>query len=524
MLNGDHRDLNSVQSCSDPLKERIKQMMIDQELVFVGQSELRSITPGYKQKTVDLQLSADEFIRQSAHDLSGKEALGGSFPVVSRNSFQHTASFALNRSLTIAEDTSKRVIEQSSWMGKRPYGSSPDIIDIENPYTSYSNNDKHELDWFFGKNILMGSSQNRTRHVYYGSSSRRPFYDVGLTRQRQTFCNMGFDGDSVATNTSLLHERFKLDLNTVQHEDSPCVSFRPSGIVNQEATAFSAMTEKSCSPCTVVSYVKPTSWKDSNFSSSAAIRGVGQNSVDIAGGKLSRGIKSEVNEGKIVLIDLDSDSGEELCNSGDPKIESVGSTSKLFNGFACEIDMENVRKPFSSSDEKAHSGVLEQRSSESPDSTIHCISSKAAEFDVAEQKAVEILVQISLTKLSYSKVSESEEDDTPQRSSESYEAMVLNMKECGPDDYCASSNATVEVVSEKKDSRYKLKRGTRMKDFQKDVLSSLSTLSRHEIREDINIFEGVIKSREYKRMRTKMADADNWCQPTRNKRSRISRR
>ncbi|KAK9698741.1 hypothetical protein RND81_08G127900 [Saponaria officinalis] len=554
MLNDGHFDLNSVQFCSDSLKQRLKQTMINQELVFARQvfelhqlyeiqiamteeikhrdfdnsspvnlnnrvkhpmSELRLNAGDYKQKPINLQLSADEFIRQSSHDLSGKQALGRSFPIVSRNSFRHTAAFDLNRSLTIGEDTGKRAVEHKSWMRKRTYWPPPDIIDLEDPNTIFSNDADFGLpsdlitpsSCLKDKNNLQSASENRTGPLSHGSTSSRPFNDVGLTRHRQTLCNTGFCQDFVATNKSAPRERIKLDLNIVLLEDLSCISCSPSGV---------AITKTVHSLCPGTSSVSPTSPRRSHFSSCAEIHEVGRNSIITAEGPLSRGDKSESNEGKIVYVDLESDSGEELCNSGDQKIESVGSTS---------IEMENVPKLCPSYNESQTVDICPEKAySGSPDSNVHCSSSKEAELDGTEQKAAELLMQLSLPKLIYPKVSETKEDDVRQCSSKSYEALVLNTKECGPDDYCISSNAIVEDVSAKKDGRYKLKRGTRMKDFQKDILSSLSTLSRHEIREDLNIFEGIIKSREYKRTRAKIANEVDWCRPTRTKRSRISRR
>lgn len=63
----------------------------------------------------------------------------------------------------------------------------------------------------------------------------------------------------------------------------------------------------------------------------------------------------------------------------------------------------------------------------------------------------------------------------------------------------------------KKDFGFRLKRGRRFKDFQKEILPGLASLSRHEIQEDINILKAVLRSREYWKIRARMGDQSSWC-------------
>ncbi|XP_074268598.1 uncharacterized protein LOC141591966 [Silene latifolia] len=824
MLNGGHLDINSIQFCSDSLKERLKQTMLNQELVFMGQvlelhrlyraqtamaedskrrgldhcnSHIRGVnssplnlnnqvksfmsgiqctTPGFKQKPLDLQLSADEFICQSEK--------------------RNAVPIDLNLSLSFGEETSKKG-EHRSWMGKGACAPPPEIIDLEDPNLIVSNCDVNpgvssgfsaSISSVKEKNVFQRSaigdkhnsqsfSNSGVRHVSNGATSSRPFINVDLTVQRQTLYKSGLNGDVLASDTSIPHNKpMMLDLNTIQLDDLSDLSNANSGVFNSLArTVFSS------------------SGRELNVNNCAQTPDILVQNNPKPGNKISiEKNKPEDNRGKIIIIDLDSDSdsGEELCSSGsDPKIESVGSSSKLANELLCgfeigeaakpelglekdpkspcqnilvtesldlnticsesnienvgsssklsngllcgfeiggavgpelgvekdpkpfchnvlvtesqseaverELGLEKDTKPFcqnvlvtesldsntlcckskiesGGSLSKLSSGRLygfemggavgseldvekdtksfcqnglvtesldsntlsskskiESRGSsskplngllfglemggaagpelgvekdpkpfgqnlmvtESLDSNTLCSKSKIESggssskhsnmlvcgfemgeagvpklgldedpkpfcqnvmvtesidsntlyskskelvVDETDQKAAELLVQLSrerpvcdvgdVTKLD-SKVSrvQKKEHDRPQRSLDSYEEMVLNAKECGPEDYCVSSNAFVVDVSET-DSRYKLKRGTRMKDFQKDILSSLSTLSRHEIREDINIFDGVIRSREYKRMRANYADESDWCTPRKSRRSRISRR
>ncbi|KAL0395314.1 UNVERIFIED_CONTAM: hypothetical protein Slati_4497600 [Sesamum latifolium] len=114
------------------------------------------------------------------------------------------------------------------------------------------------------------------------------------------------------------------------------------------------------------------------------------------------------------------------------------------------------------------------------------------------------------------------EKDMPQSSSESYEAIVLNQRECSAEEYCMSSTPFEVSSSDKNDHGVKLRRGRRMKDFQKEILPSISSLSRQEICEDIKIMELAIRSREYKKYRSKTANRNDCFSSARNKRSRLS--
>lgn len=117
---------------------------------------------------------------------------------------------------------------------------------------------------------------------------------------------------------------------------------------------------------------------------------------------------------------------------------------------------------------------------------------------------------------------ENEEKEQPQRSLDSYESIVLKLAESEMDDYCASSRPFEVEEMDKRDCGIKLTRGRRIKDFQKDILPGLSSLSGREIWEDVNIMERAIRSREYKKQRSKMANGVNWFTPVRSRRSKLN--
>ncbi|OMP02240.1 DNA-binding WRKY [Corchorus capsularis] len=170
------------------------------------------------------------------------------------------------------------------------------------------------------------------------------------------------------------------------------------------------------------------------------------------------------------------------------------------------------------------SGEQDQRSSDSneirPES--YNKGEESAGVDDLIQIAAESLIHMSLeTSPCYQESSiqagsddlDNEDKEQPQCSCDSFELMTLKLTESSVDDYSVTSKAFEISDSERKDCGIKLKRGRRMKDFQRDILPGLASLSRHEIREDINILEGVLRSREYKKMRAKMGNGESWCTP-----------
>nr|GMD99956.1 uncharacterized protein LOC109153105 [Ipomoea batatas] len=104
--------------------------------------------------------------------------------------------------------------------------------------------------------------------------------------------------------------------------------------------------------------------------------------------------------------------------------------------------------------------------------------------------------------------------------SDSFEANCLKLTECSVDDYCVSSEPFEVNTTDKKDYGITLRRGRRMKDFRKDILPSLASLARHEISEDMHLMHTILRSREYKKNRSKMKGRENEFKTTRNRRSR----
>ncbi|XVE65045.1 hypothetical protein DITRI_Ditri07aG0150600 [Diplodiscus trichospermus] len=182
------------------------------------------------------------------------------------------------------------------------------------------------------------------------------------------------------------------------------------------------------------------------------------------------------------------------------------------------------------------SGEQDQRSSDSNEIKHECFNNReeSSELDDLIQIAAESLIHISLeNRACYQETStqtgsneleneDKEQPQSPQCSSDSFELMTLKLTESSADDHSASSKPFEVSDLDRKDFSIKLRRGRRLKDFQRDILPGLASLSRHEIHEDINILEGVLRSREYRKMRAKMANGESWCTPVRSRRSRLN--
>ncbi|KAG7584875.1 hypothetical protein ISN45_Aa02g002660 [Arabidopsis thaliana x Arabidopsis arenosa] len=138
------------------------------------------------------------------------------------------------------------------------------------------------------------------------------------------------------------------------------------------------------------------------------------------------------------------------------------------------------------------------------------------------QMAAECLLHISAVSLNQSQDQEFLNNykigvQEPGRSYDSFELNTLGIRETIiPEKLCCVSSKAIDDFSNKKEFGVKLRRGRRMKNFQKEILPELVSLSRHEIREDINFLETVLRSRDYKKMQGKKAK-DGKCRPNQRK-------
>lgn len=278
-----------------------------------------------------------------------------------------------------------------------------------------------------------------------------------------------------------------MDLNRVQLDDSSCYS-------NDLIAAYPSTSSSSCP-------VMNCSEKSSDNCSNETSNDKDNNSTVICPGscelkEICESPQSVKNQAVAVLTQVNCEKSEE---------------SNTLSNFNAETSSSRVKIIQSGSKKgNVNTSVLNEKNKE------------PAEIDSLIQTAAESLIQISLNiSSSYDNKMESKEMEIPECTSDSYELIVLNLPETSADELCVSSKPYEISEMETRDFGFKLKRGRRMKDFQKEILPNLASLSRHEICEDINIMEAVLRSREYKRLRSKMTDRDNnWFTPVRSRRSR----
>ncbi|KAF8413005.1 hypothetical protein HHK36_000977 [Tetracentron sinense] len=115
---------------------------------------------------------------------------------------------------------------------------------------------------------------------------------------------------------------------------------------------------------------------------------------------------------------------------------------------------------------------------------------------------------------------ENGESKQSQYSSDSFESITLRLTESSANDYSVSSRQVEVNETDKKGCPYKLRRGRRPKDFQREILPGLTSLSRHDICEDINSIGEIVNLKELRKNRSRKVGGGNWCSPVRSRRSR----
>lgn len=268
--------------------------------------------------------------------------------------------------------------------------------------------------------------------------------------------------------------------------------------------------------------------------------------------KLVSNLPRKNHKGK-TMIEEDDMRGEEdamspnLCIRGDNiEDEDIDSSPASFKSDCIGTDPSSSFKTVQSGTHEGKSDLSRMNSfqnseSSQDESSIHA-ESRSGSFDgkIEGSAQDDALIQKGAVSLMYFllEISSREDDciaevdqmneiekgkrDQPECSSDTFESMVLKLQESNVEDYCVSSMPMEVNDTDKKDYGIRLRRGRRMKDFQKDILPGMASLARHEICEDIRIMEGVIRSREYKKLRSKMSNAQTWFTPVRSRRSRLN--
>ncbi|KAM7256319.1 hypothetical protein ACFE04_012060 [Oxalis oulophora] len=242
-----------------------------------------------------------------------------------------------------------------------------------------------------------------------------------------------------------------------------------------------------------------------------------KSSLDLREGHGSTHFESKKEDAAILFSGYGQNEGPDACGDTSPDSSKSRSVS---DGDSCSVKTmqsgthfgngPNKQEPCKNNDLDQIDCVIQGAA----ESLIHILLSDAPSHYSAtiESNEMEIDRFIEPNEM------ESEKIDQRQISIDSYELIAMNLTESNEDEYCVSSKPLEVKEPENRGYSSKLRRGRRLKDFQKDILPGLSSLSRHEIREDINLLEGVLRSREYRKM--KGSEGGNWCSVTRSRRSR----
>lgn len=334
-----------------------------------------------------------------------------------------------------------------------------------------------------------------------------------------------------------------MDLNDVQLDDLPCSSSDPSVAYISVASTIGSLPEmvgrdKLCgsgetglSPASLKSISRPPMDLSEYHGSCCS----DPNNRDKLTSELHNGLLNDRNHTcaatRQVISEKSEVEGPIYSCSGQSHDNCAASCKSC-----CIVDnVSSSTKTLQPGIELGNSSIpaVEQHQKSSGNSENECINKKEElpKVDVLIQRAAESLIHISLensasfqdrTTRSGSNGIENDKTEQPQNSSDSFELLTLKLTESSSEDYCVSSKLFEVNDTDKRDFGIKLKRGRRMKDFQKEILPGLASLSRHEICEDINILEGVLKSKEYRKNRARMADGESWCLPLRSGRKRIN--
>ncbi|GKU95514.1 hypothetical protein SLEP1_g8866 [Rubroshorea leprosula] len=466
----------------------------------------------FKPRPIDLQLSADQYV---SHVDSGntanhlKEIPDLNSPYLGDGS--DLPELRLSPNLEV--DNRREEITRTNSLNQKTSSCSPVVIDLEESDDVISIMDskrgfpfvlavptnfggKHDSQVTIPSDpLIFGGMKKDASHAVAESSyflqESKSCQELKSSTQGHIDCHGSMHNNlSTSKQPQISCEVGHIDLNKAQFDDSSCFS-------NDPVVAH---------PCKVVrhsTYEKAEEADDTVFlcsdQSQVTVEERGSNSFD----KHSS------------IADNDSSSGKIMQSSGNP----THPASDQFSGT--NVGAEALENIMGEQDQRS-SGRSELKADFNKKEELH-------EVNVLMEQAAQSLIQISMENSACNQnlstkagSNEMENEEQPQCSSDSYELIALKLTESSVDDYSVSSKPSEVSDSERKDYSFKLRRGRRLKDFQRDILPGLSSLSRQEIREDINILEAVLRSREYKKMRSNMANAETWSAPLRSRRSKVS--
>lgn len=107
-----------------------------------------------------------------------------------------------------------------------------------------------------------------------------------------------------------------------------------------------------------------------------------------------------------------------------------------------------------------------------------------------------------ITKVGLTKMDDTSDEETVPRGMDYFEFMTLNLQETKVEDYCThpyvldnrGDEDTTVTSAAKRGRKRQAKRGRQLRDFQRDVLPGLVSLSRREVTEDLQTIEEIFKA------------------------------
>ncbi|KAJ6703738.1 T28K15.14 PROTEIN [Salix viminalis] len=588
-----------------------------------------------KQRPLDLQLSADEFINHVKEDLPNighawnhrlKTPVDSKHPLSANYS---SGSEELKPSLTTGVDYRRTEGALRTWFDKKTHQYCS-VIDLESdetisddhakcspsvgsaaPETYSPGKHKSQVSAFSSSTLSTRAKKDPSVEIAENSS----FQEHGECCLEHTTSNEGimefhddilFNNLSTKTQQSTSHQKADLDLNKVYLDDSSCISNDPplaypspassagvSAVVigsMQEETSPTTLREKQVNGYSneisviphaaqvdlnsttrstnvwtrssnhngisgrVVNLIGPepiASARVDIFEDIGSCSGDDKNDNDALKAKLANGLLLDLNQMRVAAIELTSEKslvedavlsctyqcqnnrhGNQSpvsCKSGIYDNDSNSGKTAQCGNVSGDVNTD-LKSHLGSQVADASSDEHDLRTSNSYDLKNECYNKneESAKVDVLMKRAAESLINLSLeNSVSYLDSSAKEiRNETREESHytcDSFELIVMDLTESNVDENSVTSKPYEVNDVETKDFGSKLRRGRRMKDFQKEILPALASLSRHEIHEDINIIEGVLRSREYRKISGKMAkNGENWSPLVRSKRSRLN--
>nr|XP_043636731.1 uncharacterized protein LOC122607760 [Erigeron canadensis]XP_043636739.1 uncharacterized protein LOC122607760 [Erigeron canadensis] len=430
-----------------------------------------------------LQKNQDVCSRYQQRSLDLRLAIGNSCNV---DDLDHEE---VDLSLSIGGSINKRSkISEKSWKNKVVYPSSPIIIDLEDSTGS-------------GSNEIVKNSPN----LHQGH--------LKMNGDMQEECNF-FHSESNSRHDDKRTVLMDFDLNKEQPDESSFHSNEPLG----PYPSSDGSCDESCSQITTTQ--TPTSKRPKDAESCSQIPTT-QTPISKQPKDGESCSQIPTTQTPISKQPKDGESCSQITTSQIPKSkEPKGQTStKDSQTKTYTIDLESL--PESSSDLTEEKELIEEK-----EDCDYIIQDAALSLVSISQQLTSTSNQVSETKSGSNDtetVKENKKKPIKRTSSiDSYESLVLKQGDSSIDEDSATSKAFEIYEMGQKVNGIKLRRGRRMKDFQKEILPTLSSLSKDEIWEDIKILDGAIRSREYKRLnKAKSGKGENWFTPVKNKRSKV---